>query len=50
MLEWNRLRHRNSNIDYFLERIHALMYATNYTGKMVIDKIKEGLSDEMRRN
>ena len=26
------------------------MYATNYTGEMVIDKIKEGLTDEMRRN
>ena len=50
VLEWNRLRHRNGNIDYFLDRIHALMYATNYTGEMVIDKIKEGLTDEMRRN
>ena len=26
------------------------MYATNYMGEMVIDKIKEGLTDEMRRN
>ena len=26
------------------------MYATNYTDEMVIDKIKEGLTDEMRRN
>ena len=50
MLEWNRLRHRNGNIDYFLDRIHALMYATNYMGEMVINKIKEGLIDEMRRN
>ena len=50
MLEWNRLRHHNGNIDYFLDRIHVLMYATNYTGEMVIDKIKEGLTDEMRRN
>ena len=50
VLEWNRLRHRNGNIDYLLHRIHALIYAINYTGKMVIDKIKEGLTDEMRRN
>ena len=50
VLEWNRLRHRNGNIDYFLDRIHALMYAPNYTGEMVINKIKEGLTDEMRRN
>ena len=50
VLEWNRLHHRNGNIDYFLDRIHALMYATNYTGEMVIDKIKEGLTEEMRRN
>ena len=26
------------------------MYATNYTGEMVIDKIKEGLTDEMPQN
>ena len=50
MLEWNRLRHCNGNIYYFLDRIHAPMYATNYTGEMVIDKIKKGLTDEMRRN
>ena len=50
VLEWNRLRHRNGNIDYFLDRIHSLMYATNYTGEMVIDKIKEGLTDEIQRN
>ena len=50
VLEWNRLRHRNGNKDYFLDRIHALMYATNYTDEMVIDKIKEGLTDEMRQN
>ena len=50
MLEWNRLRHRNGNIDYFLDTTQALMYATNYTGMMVIDKIKEGLTNEMRRN
>ena len=35
VLEWDWLRHRNGNIDYFLDRIHALMYATNYTGEMV---------------
>ena len=48
--EWNRLRHREGNIDYFLDRIHHLIYATGYTGKMVKDKIKEGLMDEMRRS
>ena len=48
--EWNRLCHREGNIDYFLDRIHNLIYATGYTGKMVKDKIKEGLTDEMRRN
>ena len=48
--EWNRLRHRDGNIDYFLDRIHNLIYATGYTGEMVKDKIKEGLTDEMRRN
>ena len=50
VLEWNRLRHRNGNIDYFLDRIHALIYATNYTGEMVIDKSKEALTYQMRRN
>ena len=49
-MEWNRLRHRNGNIDYCLDRIHTLMYATNYMGEMVIDKIKEGLTNEMQRN
>ena len=48
--EWNPLRHRDGNIDYFLDRIHNLNYATGYTGEMVKDKIKEGLTDEMRRN
>ena len=48
--EWNRLRHRDGIIDYFLDRIHNLIYATGYTGEMVKDKIKEGLTDEMRRN
>ena len=46
--EWNRLRHRDGNIDYFLDWIHHLIYATGYTGEMVRDKIKEGLTDEMR--
>ena len=50
VLEWNRLCHHKGNIDYFLDRIHALMYVTNYTGEMVIDKIKEGLTNKMRRN
>ena len=48
--EWNWLRHRDSNIDYFFDRIHHLIYATGYTGKMVREKIKEGLTDEMRRS
>ena len=48
--EWNRLRHRDGNIDYFLDRIHNLIYATGYTGEMVKNKIKEGLTDEMWRN
>ena len=48
--EWNHLRHRDGNIDYFLDRIRNLIYATGYTGEMVKDKIKEGLTDEMRRN
>ena len=48
--EWNRLHHRDGNIDYFLNRIHNLIYATGYTGEMVKDKIKEGLTDEMWGN
>ena len=48
--EWNRLRHRDGNIDYFLDRIHKLIYAMGYTGEMVKDKFKEGPTDEMRRN
>ena len=48
--EWNRLRHRDGNIDYFLDWIHNLIYATGYTGEMVKDKIKEGQTDEMQRN
>ena len=48
--EWNRLRHRDGNIDYFLDWIHHLIYATGYTREMVRDKIKEGLTDEMRRS
>ena len=48
--EWNRLRHRDGNIDYFLNQIHHLIYATGYTREMVRDKIKEGLTDEMRRS
>ena len=48
--EWNRLRHRNGNIDHFLDRIHHLIHATGYTGEMVRNKIKEGLTDEMRRS
>ena len=48
--EWNRLRHRDGNVDYFRDRIHNLIYAIGYTGEMVKDKIKEGLTDEMRRN
>ena len=50
VLEWNRLRHRDGHIDDFLDRIIALTYATGYSGDMVLDKIKEGLTDEMRRN
>jgi hypothetical protein len=50
VLEWNRLRHRDGNIDGFLDRIIMLSYATGYSGDMVLDKIKEGLTDEMRRN
>ena len=48
--EWNCLCHCDGNIDYFLDRIHNLIYATSYMGEMVKDKIKEGLTDEMRRN
>ena len=48
--EWNRLRHHEGNIDYFLDRIHQLIYATGYTGEMAKDKIKEDLTDEMRRS
>ena len=48
--EWNPLCHRDGNIDYFLDRIHNLIYATSYTGEMVKDKIKKGLRDEMWRN
>ena len=48
--EWNCLCHHDGNINYFLDRIHDIIYATGYTGKMVKDKIKEGLTDEMRRN
>ena len=48
--EWNRLHHHDSNIDYFLDQIHNLIYATGYTGEMVKDKIKEGLTDKMLRN
>ena len=48
--EWNRRRHCDGNIDYFFDRIHHLIYATGYTGDMVRDKIKEGLTDEMRRS
>jgi len=50
VLEWNRLRHRDGHIDDFLDRIIALTYATGYSGDMVLDKVKEGLTDEMRRN
>ena len=48
--EWNRLRHREGNIDYFLDRIHHLIYATGYTGEMVKDKINERLTDKMRQS
>ena len=48
--EWNRLRHRDGNVDYFLDLIHHLIYATGYPREMVRDKIKEGLTDEMRRS
>ena len=46
--EWDRLRHHDGNIDFFLDQIHHLIYATGYTREMVRDKIKEGLTDEMR--
>ena len=48
--EWNQLRHHDGNIDYFLDRIYHLIYATGYMGEMVRDKIKEGLTDEMWRS
>src|SRR5947209_471904 len=48
VLEWNRLRHREGQIDNFLDRIITLAYATGYSGDMVIDKVKEGLTDTMR--
>ena len=31
--EWNRLRHRDGNIDYFLDRIHHLIYARAIPGR-----------------
>ena len=48
--EWNWLHHRDGNIDYLLDQIHYLIYATGYTGDMVKGKIKEGLTDEMRQS
>jgi len=50
VLEWNRLRHKEGHIDEFLDRILNLMYAIGYSGDIVKDKIKEGLTDEMRKN
>ena len=50
VVEWNRLRHQEGKIDAFLDRLIHLTYATGYSGDMVIDKIKEGLTDTMRRN
>ena len=43
--EWNRLRHRDGNIDYFLDQIHNLIYGAGYMGELVKDKIKKGLTD-----
>src|SRR5436853_6392963 len=48
VLEWNHLRHREGQIDNFLDRIITLAYATGLSGDMVIDKVKEGLTDTMR--
>ena len=49
VLEWNRLRHREGQIDKFLDRISTLQWLTGYAGEVVKDKIKEGLTEEMRK-
>src|SRR5437588_13083799 len=48
VLEWNRLRHHEGQIDNFLDRIITLAYATGYSGDMINDKVKKGLTDTMR--
>ena len=45
---WNRLRHRDGQIDNFLDRIITLVYAIGYSEDLVIDMVKEGLTDTMQ--
>jgi len=48
--EWEKARHQDGKIDEFLDKIGHLMWKVNYSGDMVKDKIKSGLTDSMRRS
>ena len=46
--EWHKLRYTDS-VDDFVDEIIRLMWLTDYEGAVVEDKVKHGLSGELRR-
>jgi hypothetical protein len=47
--KWDRLKHKPGQIDQYLDDIVQLMYSIGYQGDAVKDKIRVGLSDELRK-
>ena len=47
--EWNKLRHTPGKIDDYLDAILRLMWSCGYGGEVIKDKIKAGLSEDLRK-
>lgn len=46
--EWDSLEQKSGHIDEYLDRISQLVWSTGYSGPIIMDKIKSGLTPEMR--
>lgn len=48
-MEWESLQHKPGKIDKYLDRITQLVWQMGYTGDIIKDKMKRGLTSHLRR-